>query len=61
MAIGSSPEIGTRFKSCREYTMTDWELWWLWMRLNWSPYLQAGYSTLVHDKNNRFYRKDEVL
>lgn len=57
MAIGSTPEIGTRFKSCREYTAADWELWWRWMRENWSPYLQKGHAVLVHDKNNRFYRK----
>lgn len=60
MAIGSSPEIGTRFKSCRDYTASDWELWWEWMRENWSPYLQAGHSVLVHDKNNRFYKGGKV-
>lgn len=57
MAIGSTPEIGTTFKSCREYTMEDWERWWQWMRDNWGDYLQKGYATLVHNKNNPYYKE----
>jgi hypothetical protein len=31
--------------------------WFKYMNDNWGKYLQAGYATLVHDKNNRFYKK----
>lgn len=55
MAIGSNPEVGTTFKSCKDFTMEDWENWWTYMRNNWGKYLQAGYATLVHNKNNRYY------
>jgi len=56
MAIGSSPEVGASFKSCKDFTMEDWEAWWQWMRDNWGEQLQKGYATLVHDKNNRYYQ-----
>lgn len=59
MAIGSTPEYGTKFKSCREFTMNDWEEWWKWMRENWGENLQAGYANYVHNKNNRFYVKKD--
>lgn len=55
MAIGSQPEVGTIFKSCRDYTMADWDAWWAWMRENWGEYLQAGYATLVHNMDNPYY------
>lgn len=57
MAIGSGAEIGKEFKSCKDFTMEDWESWWKWMRENWGGQLQAGYATLIHNKNNRFYTK----
>lgn len=47
MAIGSEPEAGKSFGSCRDFTMEDWEEWWAWMRANWYPNLLAGYATLV--------------
>lgn len=59
MAIGSNPEVGTSFKPCREFTMSDWESWWQYMRDHWGEYLQAGHSVLVHNKkNNPYYDKD---
>lgn len=59
MAIGSEGEIGASFKSCREYTLDDWQKWWEWMRSNWGNHLMNGYSTLVHKKDNRYYRKEQ--
>lgn len=61
MAIGSAPEVGTGFKSCKDFTIEDWENWWQWMRDNWSEYLHAGYATLVHDKNNPYYSRPNPL
>jgi hypothetical protein len=59
MAIGSEPEVGTSFKSCRHYTMDDWDAWWKYMRENWGDYLQAGHSVLVHHKkDNPYYDKE---
>ena len=58
MAIGSEGEIGASFKLCRDYTLEDWEEWWAWMRNNWGSYLMNGYATLIHNKNNRYYRKE---
>ena len=55
MAIGSTPEIGSSFKSCREYTMQDWEKWWQYMRDNWHPWLHNGWATLVHNKKGNPY------
>lgn len=60
MAIGSNPEIGASFKSCREYTSEDWEKWWAYMRANWGEYLQAGHSVLIHDKNNNPYYDEDA-
>lgn len=58
MAIGSQPAIGENFKSCKDYTIEDWEKWWAWMRENWHPNLMAGYAVLVHNKtNNPYYEK----
>lgn len=57
MAIGSEAEIGTSFKSCKDFTIEDWESWWKWMRENWGEQLQSGYAKLIHNKNNRFYTK----
>lgn len=56
VAIGSTPEVGAEFKLCRDFTMADWENWWAYMRENWGEYLQTGYATLVHNKDNPFYR-----
>ena len=55
MAIGSSPEIGTQFKPCRDYTMEDWEKWWAYMRSHWGEYLHAGHAVLVHKKEGNPY------
>lgn len=56
MAIGSEGEVGKNFKSCRDYTMEDWEKWWQWMRENWHPNLMAGYaSTILKKEKSPFY------
>lgn len=57
MAIGSEPEVGTEFKTCRDYTIEDWEEWWTWMRTNWGDYLMTGYATLIHNKDNPYYKE----
>ena len=57
MTIGSTPEVGAEFKLCRDFTMADWETWWAYMRNNWGGYLQTGYATLVHNKDNRVYKE----
>lgn len=59
MAIGSEPAIGEYFKSCRDYTLADWEDWWSFMRTAWHPNLHKGWATLVHRKsNNPYYQED---
>lgn len=57
MAIGSAPEVGAGFRPCREFTTQDWENWWTYMRTNWGGYLQTGYATLIHNKDNPVYKK----
>lgn len=61
MAIGSNPEIGTEFKQCKDFTQEDWNRWFTYMRENWGEYLQAGWATLVHKKeNNPFYSPNKT-
>jgi len=59
VAIGSNPEIGATFKTCRDYTIEDWEEWWTWMRTNWGNYLMDGYATLIHHKDNPYYKQGD--
>lgn len=59
MAIGSEGEIGVRFGLWKEMSPETRELWWDYMRTEWQPYLMKGYATLVHNKNNRFYREEQ--
>ena len=56
MAIGSTPEIGTGFGLWRDMTPEQRTAWFEHMNQNWQPYLMNGYATLVHNKNNRYYR-----
>jgi len=57
MAIGSEGEIGTNFTVWKGMSEEDRKAWFQYMNDNWGEYLQAGYATLVHNKDNRFYRK----
>lgn len=60
MAIGSEPAIGEHFKSCRDYTKKDWDDWFAFVRKEWHPWLHNGWATLIHDKsNNPFYKEDD--
>lgn len=60
MAIGSAPEAGANFKSCKNFTIEDWEAWWKYMRDNWGGQLQSGYASLIHKKeNNPYYDMEE--
>lgn len=59
MAIGSNPEIGTKFGLLKDMTIEEIEEWWDYVRREWHPYLMKGYATLVHDlTNNPFYGED---
>jgi len=57
MAIGSEPEVGKNFVVWKDMSKQDRLDWLKYINDNWGEYLQAGYATLVHDKNNRYYKK----
>ena len=57
MAIGSEGEIGQNFSVWKDMSEQDRIDWFKYMNDNWGKYLQAGYATLVHHKNNRFYKQ----
>ena len=56
MAIGSEPEIGANFAVWKDMSESDRKAWFKYMNDNWGAYLQAGYATLVHHKNNPYYQ-----
>lgn len=56
MAIGSEGEIGTNFTTWGKMSQEDREAWFAYMDAEWNP-LMRGYATLVHNKNNRFYKQ----
>lgn len=47
MAIGSAPEIGTRFGLLKHMSMDELTSWWDYMRREWHPDLMKGYATTV--------------
>lgn len=55
MAIGSAPEIGTRFDLLKDMTPADLDAWFTFMQENWHPNLLAGYATVVtyHEMKQR--------
>ena len=57
MAIGSEPEVGKNFTIWKDMSEEDRRAWFQYMNDSWGEYLQAGYATLVHNKDNRFYKK----
>ena len=57
MAIGSQPEVGTTFAMWKDMTEQDRQAWFTHIRTNWQPYLMAGYATLVHNKDNPYYKE----
>ena len=57
MAIGSEGEIGATFAMWKDMKEADRKAWWKYMDDNWGEYLQAGYATLVHHKNNPHYKQ----
>jgi hypothetical protein len=57
MAIGSEPEIGANFTIWKDMSEFDRKAWFKYMNDNWGLYLQAGYATLIHDKNNKYYQQ----
>lgn len=57
MAIGSEPEIGANFSVWKDMSETDRKAWFKYMNDNWGEYLQAGYATLVHHKDNPYYQQ----
>ena len=57
MAIGSEPEIGANFAVWKDMSESDRKAWFKYMNDNWGDYLQAGYATLVHDKDNPYYQQ----
>ena len=59
MAIGSAPEIGANFAAWKDMSESDRKAWFKYMNDNWGVYLQAGYATLVHHKNNPYYQQYE--
>ena len=56
MAIGSEPEVGKNFTIWKDMSEQDREAWFDYMNAEWKP-LMKGYATLVHDKDNRYYKK----
>ena len=57
MAIGSEGEIGTNFTVWKDMSEEDRKAWFKYMNDNWGEYLQAGYAKLIHNKDNRYYKK----
>lgn len=57
MSIGSAPEIGTNFSVWKDMSEYDRQAWFKYMDDNWGLYLQAGYATLVHHKDNPYYQQ----
>jgi hypothetical protein len=57
MAIGSEPELGKNFTVWKDMSEQDRINWFKYMNDNWGKYLQAGYATLVHNKDNPYYKK----
>jgi hypothetical protein len=57
MTIGSIPEIGANFTVWKNMSEFDRNAWFKYMNDNWGLYLQAGYATLIHDKNNKYYQQ----
>lgn len=55
MAIGSEGEIGAVFAMWKDMSDSDRQAWWQYMRDNWNP-LMKGYATLVHHKDNPYYK-----
>jgi hypothetical protein len=41
----------------KDMTEQDRQAWFTYVRTNWQPYLMAGYATLVHNKDNPYYKK----
>jgi hypothetical protein len=60
VAIGSEPEIGAEFKLYKDKTPEEKQAFWDYMREHWHPYLMNGYATLVHNKDNPYYRGKDV-
>ena len=58
MAIGSEGEIGASFGLWKDMSKSQRLAWWQYMRDNWNP-LMKGYATLVHNKNNPYYNKEQ--
>ena len=56
MAIGSEGEVGKNFTIWKDMSEQDREAWFDYMNAEWKP-LMKGYATLVHDKDNRYYKK----
>jgi hypothetical protein len=56
MAIGSEGEIGTNFTTWGKMSQEDRKAWFAYMNAEWNP-LMRGYATLVHNKDNRYYKK----
>lgn len=46
MAIGSAPEIGTKFTTWGEMSEEARQQWFVYMK-SWGPDLQGGYARLV--------------
>lgn len=59
MAIGSEAEIGAVFAMWKDMSTSDRQAWWQYMRDNWNP-LMKGYATLVHHKDNKFYKGEKA-
>lgn len=59
MAIGSEGEIGATFKLFKDKTQEERQAFWDYMKENWNP-LMKGYATLVHNKDNPYYRGKDV-
>ena len=56
MAIGSEGEVGKNFTIWKDMSEQDREAWFDYMNAEWKP-LMKGYATLVHDKDNPYYKK----
>jgi hypothetical protein len=41
----------------KDMTEQDRQAWFTYVRTNWQPYLMAGYATLVHNKDNPYYKE----
>jgi hypothetical protein len=59
MAIGSEAEIGAVFAVWKDMSDSDRQAWWQYMYDNWNP-LMKGYATLVHHKDNKFYKGERA-